>query len=338
MKVRLIAFILFYLQIFLCVIPLAAQTPSPEYILKDGKICIVEMQYNPLPVEGNVLAISHDGGSIHYIREIDGSWYAGTYELQEKHNRDYLLGNNFIKLHKLIVTGNVFYYLADIEKQIPEFGPQIEKILTRFEPESDERKTLTGVQDFILNGNEPVVVTSGELNCNGTILPLMVPGERRIEKLVDGRVIFISNGAEVEVIDILSLRNFYQYKQSVIYPYNGEYNVMLEFGDVIPEGMNEPEENMNYYQVYLNGFDSGRTETSPFKVSKNFTLKAETGKYCIVKAERWELDKDKGRYIRVNNVKQPAEMKIYIPENRIIRIKIEFDGTGYSLSQGVMEN
>jgi hypothetical protein len=67
-------------------------------------------------------------------------------------------------------------------------------------------------------------------------------------------------------------------------------------------------------------------------------IKAETGRYCLIKAERWELDKIKGRYVRVNNVYQPETVKLYVPENRIVKISFIFDGEKYIMNQSVYEN
>ena len=78
---------------------------------------------------------------------------------------------------------------------------------------------------------------------------------------------------------------------------------------------------MIYYQVIINGVETGRTETTPPNAISSSMIKAEAGKFCLIKAERWELDRIKGRYVRVNNIYQPEELKIFVPENRILRIR-----------------
>ncbi|MFA5518852.1 MAG: hypothetical protein WDA74_06295, partial [Spirochaetota bacterium] len=59
------------------------------------------------------------------------------------------------------------------------------------------------------------------------------------------------------------------------------------------------------------------------------------GNYNIISAERWELDKSRGRYLRVNNINQPEEIRIFVPLNRVVKIQFNYDGNYYNILQSV---
>jgi hypothetical protein len=114
-------------------------------------------------------------------------------------------------------------------------------------------------------------------------------------------------------------------------------NLIVEFVDVLTESYNSKNSvETIYYEILIDGVEESRTETGRGEISKIFHANLAPGKYHIIRPERWELDKSKSRYVRVNNISQPGELKIFIPENRVIKIRVEFNGSGYKLNQSVL--
>jgi hypothetical protein len=88
---------------------------------------------------------------------------------------------------------------------------------------------------------------------------------------------------------------------------------------------------MVFYKVSIDGNESGRTDSGPARLSREFRIKVEANKYHLIKLERWVLNSAKGRYDRENNIRQPKIEEIFIPMNRIVKLKLKFDGKYYNI-------
>jgi len=323
------------------------EVSQAEFLFYNGRIFRIEKIIKELNIEGNIIGVNNHNGIVYYIRETDEGWKAGSFKNPENKNSEFSLGHGFRTLHKLICSDNLFYILADYIPENNQENPvysgdlpiKMEKVFVRFDPDKGEKKMISGVEDFTLSVHGLTILAESGLDCNGEVVPLTIKGERYIDRIIDGRFLFVGNGSEFEVIDIISLRNIYFYREGKAFPYSPDYNVILEFNDTgeVENRSAEPD-NMIYYQVNVNGSETGRTETAPSNISRNSMIKTEPGRYSVIKAERWELDKIKGRYVRVNNVYQPDEVKLYMPENRIIKIRFDFDGEKYIINKYVYDN
>ncbi|GEM_PF-713282 len=324
-----------------------AAMPQEKYSLKNGRIYMEEKFFHEIPIEGDILGIYSTDTSLYFIKETDDGWLAGSFTNPEENISGYKLGQEFQVLHKLICRDNIFYLLADIINESnplnidgsAELSAKTEKVIVRFDPDKNEKKIIRGVDDFVLIGEELILLSDSGLHGNGFIIPFTLKGNRYIDRIIDGRFVFLSNGDEFEVIDIVSQRNIYAYRDGKAFPFNPDYNIILEFNDNVElKDEVSTNENMIYYRINVNGVETGRTETALSETGSSSMIKAETGRYCLIKAERWELDKIKGRYVRVNNIYQPEAIKLFVPENRIIKISFVFDGEKYIMNQSVFEN
>lgn len=79
-----------------------------------------------------------------------------------------------------------------------------------------------------------------------------------------------------------------------------------------------------YYRVYINKIDSGRTTTGLESQEKFFETSLSTNRH-LVKLEKWVLDEEQGRYLKVNNIEQPKPDFIYItvPESATIKVTMK---------------
>lgn len=83
-----------------------------------------------------------------------------------------------------------------------------------------------------------------------------------------------------------------------------------------------------YYRVYINKIDSGRTTTGLESQEKYFETSLTTNRH-LVKLEKWVLDEEQGRYLKVNNIEQPKPDFIYITVPESAKIKIIMRSTKF---------
>lgn len=284
-----------------------------------------------------VAAISEDKDTFYYMRCSGEKWIAGIIKQNPYKVREFDIPGKYEKLYKYAGSNDVFYFLArparDDAGDKQDAGP----VFTRFNPDQSTLQSMAGVEDFVLLDGRSVILKNGILDFNGLQIPLVMQGKLEITGIIDSRMVIISGADGTEIADIIAGKSIYQYSGKSVPDYSDEYNLVLEFSDV-PGKSDMPAESDNsiYYEIFVNGMEESRTETGRGALSKTVHSKLVPGKYNIIKTERWELDKVKGRYNRLNNVYQPAELKVYIPDNRILKIKIEFNGTAYNVKQSVL--
>jgi len=284
-----------------------------------------------------VLALSKDKGIFYYIRSSEERWIAGILKENSDAGIEFKIPWKYEKLYKSAVSNDVFYYLADPVKDNPDEKSGTGAVFVRFNPDQMTSQSIAGVLDFSLIDGKSVLLRDGSLDYNGLEIPLMLTGKLKISEIIDSRIALISGEDGTEVVDLIAGKSIYQYKNTSIPEVPDEYNIILEFEDKFKKtDVPSDIENSIYYEVLVDGVEENRTEAGRGELNKVFQANLSPGGYHVIKPERWELDKIRGRYIRMNNVYQPAELKIYIPENRILKIKIEFDGTGYKINQSVL--
>ena len=116
----------------------------------------------------------------------------------------------------------------------------------------------------------------------------------------------------------------------------GAYNlkVIIYNSDIT----NPDEDDRCYYRIYVNKIERGRTSTGLESQEKTFEGKV-SGKRNLISIEKWILDKKRGRYRKVNNVRQPRPSFYYfsIPEKRVLRITVKNKNSGRAEYSEVLE-
>ena len=84
-----------------------------------------------------------------------------------------------------------------------------------------------------------------------------------------------------------------------------------------------------YYTIYINKIESGRTTTGLESQEKIFETVLPPYKH-LIKVEKWVLNKNLGRYIKVNNIDQPKPDFIYvdIKNDDTVRVKLKSSKAG----------
>ncbi len=235
---------------------------------------------------------------------------------------------NGFMLKKFMASGEIAYLLAESRYETGTGG-----ILNRINLNSMEVSRLTGVLDYLVDGPDPVLLIKSQsgiaLTRNEISVPVTLPGEGllRISEVVDGRMVFVTNGDETEIIDIRSGKSLYHYAKDKELMRPDEYNLIIQAEDGKASGQDDRE--MVFYKVYIDGMESGRTDSGPAGLPRELLIKTDANKYHLIKLERWALNAARGRYDRENNIRQPKTEHIFIPMNRIVKLWIRFDGKNY---------
>lgn len=302
------------------------------YILQGGAVLhVTSSGVTPLKLKPDVRAIFKTEKGLYYIRYDDSGYAAGFYSADGSVNYEYQVLHQGDRVARFAVHENVFYILM-VKPGIPDRGGE----LLRFNPDQGKVDTIGSVWDFGIAGGQVFIIRGREIVYNNAVIPLMLEGVIYVKAVVDERLVLVTNGGETEVCDIVSGRNLYQYGAGTDCPGGDGFNLVMEFVDSeSAAGSAGSEGAMTYYNIFINGNEDSRTETAPGRVRKTSFIRLEPGKVYLVRAERWELDRTKGKYVRVNNIRQPGEIRIFIPENRGVSIEVEFNGREYRVKHGI---
>ncbi|MCL2154788.1 MAG: hypothetical protein FWH53_03900 [Leptospirales bacterium] len=106
-----------------------------------------------------------------------------------------------------------------------------------------------------------------------------------------------------------------------------ENNLYIYINDT--DIVNTEDDRQCYYTIYINEVESGRTTTGLESQEKIFEAALTPDKH-LVKVEKWVLNENLGRYVKVNNIDQPKPDYIYvdIKKNDIIRVRLKSSKTG----------
>jgi hypothetical protein len=197
---------------------------------------------------------------------------------------------------------------------------------------------VEGLLDARLCDSGPAVLMAHRgrlrIDYNGLEIPLGLSGDGRIARVLDGRILFVEAGDDMEIVDAQAGKSIYRYSSQREYLLPDDYNLVIRAIDQTGPGADDSD--IIFYKVLANGVESGRTDTGPSQVHREFKSRHESNQYLIIRLERWKLDKAKGRYERVNNVQQPKPFRIFLPENRVIGIDVTFDGKKYEVRQSAL--
>ncbi|OHD67641.1 MAG: hypothetical protein A2W19_11240 [Spirochaetes bacterium RBG_16_49_21] len=204
--------------------------------------------------------------------------------------------------------------------------------LYRISMQTLEVSQTPGVFDLYASGQDIVMImdtgSGRSVVLGGITVSLTISGDLKLQNFVDGRLVFVTNGEETEIIDIRTGKGLHQYSSKYEYMPPGEYDFIVQVTDELP--LESGNRDMVLYKVFINGVESGRTDTGPAGVVKEFRNMLEPDHEYVVQLERWELNIAKGRYERVNNILQPKTCKVAIPLNRVIKLMVTFNGKDYT--------
>ena len=301
---------------------------APEYILREGIILEVGADsLKRVSVGAGVLAIDETENFLFYVRKSSNSYYAGCVAKYDgKISEMALAVNSKTELKKFFAYGNNAVVLAANNEKS---GGKLFQIYFG----EEGVRTADNIIDAAPAGDSLILLErlSGNvvLNFDGNIIPCGIDAHS-ISHLINGQIAIVTDGNVSEIIDIQRGQNVYAFSHGVNFAIPESYNLVFEGADTMQSATTDNK--IIFYKIFIDGVEVGRTETGIAPVSKVFTVSLDSGKYHVISPERWELDRKKEEYVRMNNVYQPKPVKVYVPENRIIKLLFFFDGKEYRFS------
>ncbi len=307
---------------------------SGEYILREGG-----GEESKIMLPGKLLASFCSGKSIYYLTGDESRGEEGESHVEESCRLGYSGPGNegeersFSMEIKLLMGKRASVKIFAEGENVYIFNGA--GILYHVNLNSMAVSRKEGVIDAVLADRTLVLLEkeSGNLNINGKILPLIITGEIRIRRVTDNRLVFITNCDETEIVDTERGESIYQYSSQGSYAVPGDHNLVISVREEIPGSEMPGAHSMVFYKIYIDGIETGRTETGESGSGKYLRTSAAPGRYHVVRLERWELNLKRDRYKRANNLYQPKKIGIYIPQKRIIELEVNYNGTGYSFSK-----
>lgn len=314
----------------------AGDNADGVYSVETGKIRIYAGDsVRSVAVGGPVDWHCRGDGGVYYVtvKAAGGSGvpHIGFVDLQSgdvKFEKKLPVGLDEYAVRKFMVSEGIAYILAELK-----LSTGTERILERININSMASDRRKDVLDFHVEGRDLLVLAkSGSdiaLTNNEISVPITLPGEGglRISAIIDGRMAFVTNGDETEIADMRSGRALYRYANNKEFLTPESHNMVIQAVDSRVSEQDDRE--MIFYKVFVNGTESGRTNSGPANLLREFRIKVNANEYHLVKLERWVLNTAKGRYDRENNIRQPQVERIFIPMNRIVKIMVKFDGKKY---------
>ncbi len=315
---------------------LAGEKLASIYSVDAGKIMIYAGDsVRSVPVGGSIDWHCQGNDGIYYItvksESGTGVLYIGYIDFQSgdvSYEKKLPVTSDEYTVKKFMVAEGIAYLLAE-----PRSSAGTGRVLNRVNLNSMEVDRLPDVLDYHVDGRDLIVLSkSGSgiaLIRNEISVPITLMGEGllRISVVMDNRMVFVTNGDETEIVDVRAGRALYHYANNKEFLMPEEYNMLIQAEDIKVSEQDERE--MVFYKVFIDGIESGRTDSGPLSLSREFHVKVDANKYHLIKLDRWVLNAAKGRYDRENNIRQPKTEHIYIPMNRIVKISIKFDGKNY---------
>ncbi|MBN1501088.1 MAG: hypothetical protein JW982_13085 [Spirochaetes bacterium] len=106
-----------------------------------------------------------------------------------------------------------------------------------------------------------------------------------------------------------------------VYKKPGSYNFVLSVQDTNIQ--NPSNDRRCYYKIYIDKIDSGRTAIGLESQTKTFNTALSVNKH-LIEIEKYILDEEQGKYVKVNNIYQPKPSYTYfdVMEDKIVKITV----------------
>lgn len=300
-----------------------------SYQLIEGRIaCINKIARTGVFVSGFVHHLYQNADELYYVRadtKTDALIKAGFTDPARGISKECALPDevHHAKITRFIGYSGAALLIAD------EKG---KRTLYRIDFNSGKISQKKGIMDVVLYNGIPVILFKSEkgygVKRNGIKVPLALNDNPKFGNMYEGRILVIVDGDKKELIDLGIMRNIHGFGSGKDNAENSEDNLFIEALDAVSDKM----EALVFYKVYVNGADTGRTDTGSAGQIRKYAVKLPEDEYHIVRLERWELNEGKNTYERANNIYQPQPLKIFLPQHRATKLVFVREKKGYTSS------
>lgn len=310
---------------------------STRYRIENGALYVDEVRPSKVvPATGTVLRILADNERVWYISndpDVNESttFFVGMYH----HGKDIHFetaiepDNPVLGFGRMQSCETALVFLAEKEE-----GADIYRV----DCNSGFVRVYADVLDFWLLGGVPVLLKMKNEQCvlvhNEEELPLFMDGEPGFSLLAGQRMLHITDGTAVELFDTVTSKYVYRYTGAATPVEPEDYNCLIEFRQHIT-GKGERGRRI-FYKVFCDGKEEGRTVTALPESHIDYQVMLEPSRLHTIILERWELDNNNDRYRRANNIHQPEVISLYIPDNRVVKLIVLFNGKEFEIHKKIL--
>jgi len=239
-----------------------------------------------------------------------------------------------MKIQKTLLKDKSLYLLADESSE----NNYTVRNLYKIELGSGRVFLKREIYDFIFLENGTLALLekrdgSWIINNNGVKIYLSLSDSNSsIGELFDNRIMVVFGEKTTEFLDLKINKSVYFYskyesKKTELIKLVDKNNMIISCIDI---GVDRVDLGLEYYKIFINGKEIGRTETALPPVKKSFTLTLGSGQYYLIQLQRMILDKKEGVYKKANNVYQPKPMQIFLPNGYLFFLNYKYDGIDYN--------
>lgn len=316
-------------------LPLSIYADDKKHFLSDGHIVEVRsVSAETLPIEGNVLAFAENEYGLFYVKSAvpkSDNRYVGFFPAHYKVPLELLLpAEASAEILDFFVHGEAVFILLP--------SGRASKRLMRISLNTGSIKVADDILAACMSGDSLVVLKrSGQsllIVCGNGDVPCGLSGFDLTLRNIENRLVLAGDGRSWELFDIKAFRSIGSFPVNGTAALPEDCNLIFTACDELPLGKskNQNNDSLIFYKIFINNAEEGRTQTGSNILPKTFEAWLTPGEYHLIYAERWELDRKKSEYVRANNVYQPGSVKLYMPENRILKLRALFNGKEYYIT------
>jgi len=309
------------------------------YRLEDGILYVDEIQPSKIvPAMGAVLCFLADNQRVWYIsvdRDANENkkFFVGIYYPGKQIHFEIGIEpvNPVLNFGRMQSCETALVFLAETEA-----GADIYRV----DSNSGIVRVYSDVLDFWLLGGVPVLLKKKNeqyvLMHNEEELPLFMDDEPGFSMLAGQRMLYVTDGKAVEIYDTVTSKYVYRYTGTATPVEPEDYNCLIEFRQLVNgKGVRG---GRVFYKVFCDGKEEGRTLTAFSESYISYQLMLEPSRMHTIILERWELDKNNDRYRRANNIHQPGVISLYIPDKRVVKLRVLFNGREFEFHRKILMN
>ncbi len=315
-----------------------SQPERDSYVLHEGRLYHhTSDSATPVRIDGRVDAFYQNGRNVVYLRAANGDgrrYYIGIKRPVDTRPSEKEIAFDIApsEITRFAANDDAAYILLS-GKGDPEKAP----FLFTVDLASMSFTRLGGIADFYLAGSSLIRLEKKgkgySVRSDAGSMPVSVSGVPRFVDCAGGRLLLVAGGDEIEAVDIILMKSVYLFSSTRRVREPKEYNLVVEALDAAGTRRTEK---MVFYKIFIDGVNAGRTDSGIAQLPLSCRAMTEPAREHVVRIERWELNRAREKYERVNNIHQPESVKLYIPGDRIIRVGFVFDGKKFAVTQSVV--
>jgi|GEM_PF-4901033 len=338
MRLYLIFFMLFPALTWSQIVPEGEQdipkVHALQYKVVNGKLYRLGGVMERLNAGGYIMAFKQTESCLYYLLRRENALYAvSSCETGKTVVKVGDFPESGFSVMDFKVRGRVAYFIVEQTSRSADGGNEVKaRDLVRVDLNSSSINIKKDVGRFRFLNDKIAFFRGDDLYYDNRLVISQIGKVESVDTLSPGKIIIKNSNDEFQILDVSMWKNVFISKtEPELFSGDGlsGKNIFLEFSDSRIREVSHSYGEYIYYTVSINGRESLRTETGPWDMTRKLAVSAGEGRYAVVKIEKWRLDRELQRYVRLNNINQPEVVRIFVPANGIVKLNVIYDGEKY---------